>query len=191
MATAVPAEIAEAIANAYRRLGDNVAVAVRSEDAGDSSFAGMNATFTNVIGLHNVLARVKDCWASLYGERVLTFNVLQSCRPRLDPCAVDAAQVAVAEALTAEAYDTAAVQNRGRRCSGPARTTLPHVERQRRDRNGGRRRGSGVLQETGARRQQIEQQPHAGCDAATASAAPESGELDVVTLSVATGNVTR
>jgi pyruvate, water dikinase len=110
MATAVPAEIAEAIANAYRRLGDNVAVAVRSEDAGDSSFAGMNATFTNVIGLHNVLARVKDCWASLYGERVLTFNVLQSCRPRLDPCAVDAAQVAVAEALTAEAYDTAAVQ---------------------------------------------------------------------------------
>ena len=39
---------------------------------------------------------------------------------------------------------------------------LQHVERQRRDGNGGRRRGCGVLQETGARRQQIEQQSHAG-----------------------------
>ena len=39
---------------------------------------------------------------------------------------------------------------------------LQHVERQRRDGNGSRRRGCGVLQETGARRQQIEQQSHAG-----------------------------
>jgi pyruvate, water dikinase len=81
MATPLPAEIAEAIENAYRRLGDNVAVAVRSsgttEDAGDSSFAGMNATFTNVIGLPDVLARIKDCWASLYGERVLAYRVEQ------------------------------------------------------------------------------------------------------------------
>ena len=43
-----------------------------------------------------------------------------------------------------------------------ARTTLQHVERHRRDGNDGRRRGCGVLQQTGARRQQIEQQPHAG-----------------------------
>jgi hypothetical protein len=39
---------------------------------------------------------------------------------------------------------------------------LQHVERQRRDGNGSRRRGCGVLQETGARRPQIEQQSHAG-----------------------------
>ena len=81
MATTIPAEIVNAIANAYGRLGDNVAVAVRSsgttEDAGDSSFAGMNASFTNVIGLPNVLARVKDCWASLYGERVLAYRAEQ------------------------------------------------------------------------------------------------------------------
>src|SRR5512132_3137520 len=78
MATAIPAEITDAIATAYHRLGDHVAVAVRSsgttEDAGDSSFAGMNASFTNVIGLPNLLARVKDCWASLYGERVLAYR---------------------------------------------------------------------------------------------------------------------
>jgi pyruvate,water dikinase len=81
LATPIPAEIADAIENAYRRLGDNVAVAVRSsgttEDAGDSSFAGMNASFTNVIGLRNVLARIKDCWASMYGERVLAYRAEQ------------------------------------------------------------------------------------------------------------------
>jgi pyruvate, water dikinase len=81
MATPIPAEIADAIENAYRTLGHDVAVAVRSsgttEDAGDSSFAGMNASFTNVIGLPNVLARVKDCWASLYGERVLAYRAEQ------------------------------------------------------------------------------------------------------------------
>ena len=41
----IPAEIADAIDNAYRSLGTDVAVAVRSsgttEDAGDSSFAGL------------------------------------------------------------------------------------------------------------------------------------------------------
>jgi hypothetical protein len=81
LATTIPAETADAIADAYRRLGDDVAVAVRSsgttEDAGDSSFAGMNASFTNVIGLPNLLARVKDCWASLYGERVLAYRAEQ------------------------------------------------------------------------------------------------------------------
>jgi pyruvate,water dikinase len=81
VATPIPAEIADAVENAYRRLGDDVAVAVRSsgttEDAGDSSFAGMNASFTNVIGLPNVLRRVKDCWASLYGERVLAYRAEQ------------------------------------------------------------------------------------------------------------------
>jgi phosphoenolpyruvate synthase/pyruvate phosphate dikinase len=35
----------------------------------------MNATFTNVIGLANVLECVKECWASLYGERVLAYRV--------------------------------------------------------------------------------------------------------------------
>jgi pyruvate,water dikinase len=30
-----------------------------------------------LIGLSNVLARVKDCWASLYGERVLAYRAEQ------------------------------------------------------------------------------------------------------------------
>ena len=81
MDTPIPAEVADAIENAYRTLGHDVAVAVRSsgttEDAGDSSFAGMNASFTNVIGFPHVLARVNDCWASLYGERVLAYRAEQ------------------------------------------------------------------------------------------------------------------
>jgi len=53
-------------------------VAVRSsgtmEDAAGTSFAGMNATFTNVAGESDLLARVVDCWASLYGERVIAYR---------------------------------------------------------------------------------------------------------------------
>lgn len=76
--SAVPEEIAQAVRKAYRELGDDVRVAVRSsgtsEDAGDTSFAGMNATFTNVLGPDQVLDRIRDCWASLYGERVVAYR---------------------------------------------------------------------------------------------------------------------
>ncbi|MGJ0558353.1 phosphoenolpyruvate synthase [Methylocystis sp.] len=75
--TPVPEQTAAAVLKAYHELGHDVRVAVRSsgttEDAGDSSFAGMNATFTNV-GPGELLARIQDCWASLYGERVISYR---------------------------------------------------------------------------------------------------------------------
>lgn len=50
----VPEALRTTIVDAYRRLGDDVAVAVRSsatsEDTAGTSFAGMNETFTNVVG---------------------------------------------------------------------------------------------------------------------------------------------
>ncbi|MGN6609685.1 MAG: phosphoenolpyruvate synthase [Jatrophihabitans sp.] len=74
----LPAEAAAEITGAYRRLGAHARVAVRSsgtsEDSGASSFAGMNATFTNVAGEQDVLARIVDCWASLYGARSLAYR---------------------------------------------------------------------------------------------------------------------
>jgi pyruvate,water dikinase len=74
----MPELIAETVVKAYQELGDDVRVAVRSsgtsEDAGDTSFAGMNATFTNVLGSADLLARIRDCWASLYGERVVAYR---------------------------------------------------------------------------------------------------------------------
>ena len=76
--TAIPADVAQAVTEAYRLLGDRVRVAVRSsgtsEDGGDTSFAGMNATFTNVAGEGELLARIVDCWASLYGKRVMAYR---------------------------------------------------------------------------------------------------------------------
>src|ERR1035437_7983783 len=75
--TPVPQELAAAVTAAYRRLGDDVSAAVRSsgtiEDTAGASFAGMNATFTNVTGEKELLARLVDCWASLYGERVIFY----------------------------------------------------------------------------------------------------------------------
>ena len=76
--TAVPPVVAQAVTEAYRLLGDGVRVAVRSsgtsEDGGDTSFAGMNATFTNVRGEVDLLARIVECWASLYGKRVMSYR---------------------------------------------------------------------------------------------------------------------
>lgn len=77
----VPKSLAAAVAVAYRELGDDVIVAVRSsgtsEDAGTTSFAGMNATFTNVRGEPELLTRVVDCWASLYAARAIAYRAAQ------------------------------------------------------------------------------------------------------------------
>ncbi len=75
----LPEDLARAILDAYHLLGDRVRVAVRSsgtgEDAGDTSFAGMNVTFTNVAGDDELLAAVRNCWASLYGARVISYRI--------------------------------------------------------------------------------------------------------------------
>jgi len=80
--TPVPPDLADAITEAYRKLGNELRVAVRSsgtsEDAGDTSFAGMNASFTNVQGEAELLRRVVDCWASLYGQRVISYRSVEN-----------------------------------------------------------------------------------------------------------------
>jgi pyruvate,water dikinase len=53
-------------------------VAVRSsataEDTAGTSFAGMNQTFTNVDAIDAVVERIVDCWASLFGMRVVAYR---------------------------------------------------------------------------------------------------------------------
>jgi pyruvate,water dikinase len=77
----VPDDLRDAIVDAYARLGDDVAVAVRSsatsEDTAGTSFAGMNETFTNVVGADALLERIVDCWASVYGQRVVAYRQSQ------------------------------------------------------------------------------------------------------------------
>jgi pyruvate, water dikinase len=74
----VPAGLRDAIAAAYIQLGEDVPVAVRSsatsEDTAGASFAGMHETYANVVGLDAVMERLVDCWASLYGERVIAYR---------------------------------------------------------------------------------------------------------------------
>lgn len=79
----IPDAIAEQIAQAYRELckrfgKDEVDVAVRSsataEDLPDASFAGQQETFLNVRGDHDVLEAVKNCYASLFTDRAISYR---------------------------------------------------------------------------------------------------------------------
>ena len=74
----VPTTVQESVLAAYHRLGTEGTVAVRSsataEDTAGTSFAGMHDTFVNVVGDAAVLERLLDCWASLYGERVIAYR---------------------------------------------------------------------------------------------------------------------
>ncbi len=75
---AVSEDVASSVLGAYHRLGQGTRAAVRSsgigEDAEGTSFAGMNATFTNVAGDDELMRRIVDCWASLYGARSISYR---------------------------------------------------------------------------------------------------------------------
>ncbi|MBP1820984.1 phosphoenolpyruvate synthase [Mycobacterium sp. OAE908] len=70
--------VRELILTAYHALGSDAVVAVRSsatgEDGRDASFAGMNATITNVSGDDGLLDAVLRCWMSLFSPRVITYR---------------------------------------------------------------------------------------------------------------------
>jgi pyruvate, water dikinase len=81
---AVPDYLSGAIEQAYESLvkDDHEArVAVRSsataEDTAQFSFAGMFESFLNVAGKDELIDRVKDCWASTFGARVLFYRIKQ------------------------------------------------------------------------------------------------------------------
>ncbi|MCP3799297.1 PEP-utilizing enzyme [Allokutzneria sp. A3M-2-11 16] len=74
----IPADLAEEISTAYRALGDDVPVAVRSsataEDLPNASFAGQQDTYLNVVGVDAVLDAVRRCWASLWTDRAVSYR---------------------------------------------------------------------------------------------------------------------
>jgi pyruvate,water dikinase len=78
LTTGITDDLRGEIIAAYRALGANAVVAVRSsaagEDGSDASFAGMNRTVTNVAGEGELLDAVVACWASLFSPRVLTYR---------------------------------------------------------------------------------------------------------------------
>jgi pyruvate,water dikinase len=84
--TPLPQELDQAIRDAYAKLckdagADDIAVAVRSsataEDLPDASFAGQQETFLNVVGIDDVLHKVKEVFASLYNDRAIAYRVHQ------------------------------------------------------------------------------------------------------------------
>jgi pyruvate, water dikinase len=80
----VPSRLGDEVIEAYDSLGPDMPVAVRSsalgEDGETTSFAGMYDSYTNVIGDPAVLARVVDCWVSLFGERVIAYRAARATR---------------------------------------------------------------------------------------------------------------
>jgi pyruvate,water dikinase len=78
-AATLPPDMVTAILQAYAGLGaDGQAVAVRSsataEDLPDASFAGQQDTCLNVRGEAALLDAIRNCWASLWTARAITYR---------------------------------------------------------------------------------------------------------------------
>ncbi len=81
--TPIPPELEEDIRKHYREMefkyGENVDVAVRSsataEDLPDASFAGQQETYLNVRGEDELIEKVRDCFASLFTNRAISYRV--------------------------------------------------------------------------------------------------------------------
>ena len=77
-----PADLQRAIAEAFATLSagnPQASFAVRSsataEDLPDASFAGQQETFLNVVGIDDVLRKMKEVFASLYNDRAISYRV--------------------------------------------------------------------------------------------------------------------
>ena len=77
-----PADLEQAIRDAFVTLSagnTRASFAVRSsataEDLPDASFAGQQETFLNVVGIEDVLHKMKEVFASLYNDRAISYRV--------------------------------------------------------------------------------------------------------------------
>ena len=74
----IPEKVKEEVLTFYHSLGENVRVAVRSsataEDLNDASFAGQQETYLNVQGDIMLLDCIKACYASLWGDRAVSYR---------------------------------------------------------------------------------------------------------------------
>ncbi|ARN20750.1 phosphoenolpyruvate synthase [Piscinibacter gummiphilus] len=80
--TPFPADLQAAITTEFAKLtagSPGASFAVRSsataEDLPDASFAGQQETFLNVVGIDDVLHKMKEVFASLYNDRAISYRV--------------------------------------------------------------------------------------------------------------------
>jgi len=80
-AAVMPESIVQEIFEAYEKLG-KPPVAVRSsataEDLPGMSFAGQHDSYLNVIGQDQLLDRIRQCWASLWNARAISYRLRQN-----------------------------------------------------------------------------------------------------------------
>lgn len=76
-----PEKLENEIREKYFNLGDNIRVAVRSsataEDLPSASFAGQQETYLNVQGIDDVLINIRNCYASLWSNRAVSYRFNQ------------------------------------------------------------------------------------------------------------------
>ncbi len=79
-----PADFEAAVRDSFATLSagnEQASFAVRSsataEDLPDASFAGQQETFLNVMGIEDVLHKMKEVFASLYNDRAISYRVHQ------------------------------------------------------------------------------------------------------------------
>ena len=77
-----PADLEQAIRDSFTTLSSGnpeASFAVRSsataEDLPDASFAGQQETFLNVIGIDEILHKIREVFASLYNDRAISYRV--------------------------------------------------------------------------------------------------------------------
>lgn len=77
----MPEDLAKDILKAYKELGKNTDVAVRSsataEDLPQASFAGQQESYLNVSGEKGLLLAIQKCYASLFTDRAISYRVQQ------------------------------------------------------------------------------------------------------------------
>lgn len=76
----MPGQVEQAIRAAYAELcpgGEPVAIrsSATTEDAEDASFAGLQDTFLWVLTADDMIARVRECWGSLYSVESMTYRL--------------------------------------------------------------------------------------------------------------------
>lgn len=79
METEMPSDVAHAVTHSLSKFSDDQAYAVRSsataEDLPQSSFAGQQDTYLNIIGKEAILQHIRKCWASLFTDRAIIYRM--------------------------------------------------------------------------------------------------------------------
>jgi pyruvate,water dikinase len=101
MEVAVPQDIAQAIGQEWRKLGQEQAYAIRSsataEDLPSASFAGQQDTYLNILGEAALVDGVRRCWVSLFTDRAILYRVQNGFDHRAVSLSVVVQQMVMAE----------------------------------------------------------------------------------------------